>query len=83
MLDAARASDSWDARQAATDLPPFEVVLPAGRLLDPVDTPDAAVEILEGMRDIGATMVNVNFRHRSPQHYVEQLEALTVLARDV
>jgi probable F420-dependent oxidoreductase len=83
MLDAARASDSWDARQAATDLPPFEVVLPAGRLLDPVDTPDAAVEILEGMRDIGATIVNVNFRHRSPEHYVEQLEALAGLARDV
>jgi hypothetical protein len=25
----------------------------------------------------------VNFRHRSPEHYVEQLEALAVLARDV
>jgi probable F420-dependent oxidoreductase len=83
MLDAARASDTWDARQGATDLPPFEVVLPAGRLLDPVDKPDAAIEILEGMRDIGATIVNVNFRHRSPEHYVDQLEALAVLARDV
>jgi hypothetical protein len=35
------------------------------------------------MRDIGATMVNVNFRHRSPEHYLEQLEALADLARDV
>jgi probable F420-dependent oxidoreductase len=83
MLDTARAGDSWAARQEATDLPPFEVSLPAGRLLDPVDEPDAAVEILEGMREIGATIVNVSFRHRSPRHYVEQLEALAVLARAV
>jgi len=83
MLATARATDAWHARQAATDLPPFEVSLPAGRLLDPVAKPDAAVEILEGMRDIGATMVNVNFRHDSPAHYVEQLEALAELARAV
>ena len=83
MLDKARAHESWEARQAAADLPPFEVSLPAGRLLDPVDQPDVAVQILEKMRDIGATMVNVNFRHRSPGHYVEQLEALAPLARDV
>jgi probable F420-dependent oxidoreductase len=83
MLDTARASESWAARQESTDLPPFEVSLPAGRLLDPIDKPDAAVEILEGMRDIGATIVNASFRHRSPEHYVEQLEALAVLARDV
>jgi len=83
MLERARATEAWDARQSATELPPFEVVLPAGRLLDPVDRPDAAIEILGGMRDIGATMVNVNFRHRSPAHYVEQLEALAELAPDV
>jgi hypothetical protein len=35
------------------------------------------------MRDIGATMVNVNFRHRSPEHYVEQLEAMAELARPI
>jgi probable F420-dependent oxidoreductase len=83
MLDSARTTEAWHARQAATELPPFEVSLPAGRLLDPVAKPDAAVEILEGMRDIGATMVNVNFRHDSATHYVEQLEALAELARAV
>jgi probable F420-dependent oxidoreductase len=83
MLERARTTDAWDARQGAAELPPFEVVLPAGRLLDPIDKPDTAVEIIEGMRDIGATMVNVNFRHRSPEHYVEQLEALAALARDI
>jgi probable F420-dependent oxidoreductase len=83
MLERARTTDAWDARQGAAELPPFEVVLPAGRLLDPIDKPDTAVEIIEGMRDIGATMVNVNFRHRSPEHYVEQLEALAALAREI
>jgi probable F420-dependent oxidoreductase len=83
MLEGARTTDAWDARQGAAELPPFEVVLPAGRLLDPIDKPDTAVEIIEGMRDIGATMVNVNFRHRSPEHYVEQLEALAALAREI
>jgi probable F420-dependent oxidoreductase len=83
MLEPARATDAWAVRHEASDLPPFEVVLPAGRLLDPVDRPDGAVEILAGLRDIGATIVNVNFRHRSPAHYVEQLEALAELARDI
>jgi hypothetical protein len=81
MLDAARASEAWDARQDASDLPPFEVALPIGGL-DPIAEPDAAVGRLEGMRDIGATMVTANFRHRSPGHYVEQLEALAELAPD-
>ena len=62
--------------------PPFEVSLPLGGL-DPMAEPDATVGRLEGMRDIGATMVNVNFRHRSPDHYVEQLEALAELARTI
>jgi probable F420-dependent oxidoreductase len=83
MLDTARAAESWDARQGAADLPPFEVSLPAGRLLDPISKPDAAVEILAGMRDIGATIVNVSFRHESPAHYVEQLEALAAVAPGV
>jgi probable F420-dependent oxidoreductase len=80
MLDRVRATDAWDARTAASDLPPFEVVLPTGRLLDPVGDPQAATDALAALRDIGATMVNVNFRHRSPEHYVEQLESLAELA---
>jgi probable F420-dependent oxidoreductase len=83
MLDRARDSASWDVRQSASELPPFEVVLPSGKLLDPGGEPQAAIDVLVALRDIGATMVNVNFRHRSPEHYVEQLEALAELARDV
>jgi probable F420-dependent oxidoreductase len=83
MLDVARATDAWDARQGAADLPRFEVVLPSGKLLDPVGDSDTAVSVLTSLRDIGATMVNVTFHHQSPAHYVEQLEALADLARDV
>ena len=46
-------------------------------------SPTTATDVLVALRDIGATMVNVNFRHRSPEHYLEQLEALAELARDV
>ena len=83
MLDRARESESWDVRQSAADLPPFEVSLPSGKLLDPVDEPRPRPTCSSALRDIGATMVNVNFRHRSPEHYLEQLEALAELARAV
>jgi len=83
MLERARATEAWDARQAAADLPPFEVSLPSGKLLDPVGEPETATSVLVALRDIGATMVNVNFRHRSPEHYVEQLEALAELTRTI
>jgi alkanesulfonate monooxygenase SsuD/methylene tetrahydromethanopterin reductase-like flavin-dependent oxidoreductase (luciferase family) len=82
LLEQARATEAWDVRQSADALPPFEVVLPVGGL-DPMAEPDAAVGRLVAMRDIGATMVNVNFRHRSPEHYVEQLEAMAELAGNV
>ena len=83
MLDRARESESWDVRQSAADLPPFEVSLPVGQVLDPVVIPTPRPACSSRLRDIGATMVNVNFRHRSPEHYLEQLEALAELARDI
>ena len=83
LLERVRSTDGWARRQEATDLPPFEVVLPVGRLLDPLDDPDAAQQALRAQAGIGATMVNVGFRHRSPQHYVEQLEALVPIAEAV
>ena len=82
-LERASSTESWARRREATDLPPFEVVLPVGRLLDPVDDPDGARRALEARAGIGATMVNVSFRHSSPQHYLEQLEALVPIAEAV
>jgi probable F420-dependent oxidoreductase len=83
MLERARATDAWARRHEAIDLPPFEVVLPSGRLLAPVEEPDAARETLRDLGALGATMVNVSFRHRSPQHYIEQLEAMAEIATEV
>jgi probable F420-dependent oxidoreductase len=83
MLERARATDAWAQRQEASELPPFEIVLPAGRLLDPVGDPAAAQDALAALAGIGATMVNVSFRSRSPEHYVEQLEAMAPIAAAV
>jgi len=54
---------------------PFEVVLTPDRLLDvTVDGERAALQDLVGRyRDAGATMMNLRFRHRSLDHYLEQL----------
>lgn len=81
MLEVARDTEAWDQRQQSTDLPSFEVVLPAGRLLAPVEEPDKALASLRALSEIGATMANVSFRAESPAHYVEQLDALVELAR--
>ena len=71
LLQAASATDAW-ARRAA----PLDVVLQPAPPLDPVDEPGQTEEILDTHRRAGATAVALRFRHRSPDHYVEQLEAL-------
>ena len=53
LLERVRSTDTWARRQEATDLPPFEVVLPVGRLLDPLDDPDAATGAADPARDRG------------------------------
>lgn len=57
----------------------FEVVLPAGRPLDPSGDPETARTRMDGVRDAGATIVSVQLRARSVEHYCEQLEALAEL----
>ena len=83
MLTRARATEAWDARQAATDLPPFEVVMGPGRLLAPVERPEQAAETLVALAAAGATMTNLTFRHESPAHYIEQLEAMAAIAEGI
>ncbi len=80
MLGRARATEAWNTRQAATDLPPFEVVMGPGRLLAPVERPEQAAETLASLAAAGATMTNITFRHESPAHYIEQLEAMATIA---
>jgi hypothetical protein len=80
MLERARDTEAWERRQASTDLPPFDVVMATGRLLAPDDEPEAAAAALAKLEAAGATMVNLGFRHHSPQHYIEQLEAMAEIA---
>lgn len=70
MLDAAPLPDD------------FEVVLGAGRPLDPIGEPDRTRRAVERTRAAGATLVNVHIAAASADHYVEQLEALARLEED-
>lgn len=58
----------------------FEVVLSAGRPLDPSGDPDGASEALRKVSAAGATLVSVSLTAESAGHYVEQLEALAAIA---
>lgn len=61
----------------------FEVVLPAGRALDPSGNPAATGVALAQVREVGATLVGARLRARSADHYCEQLEALAGIAADI
>lgn len=62
------------------DLPErFEVVLGPARPLDPQASPDRAVEAVERMRDVGATLVEVRLQADSIDHYLEQMQAMREL----
>jgi len=54
----------------------FDVVLPAGRPLDPLGDAAAVRERLERVTDAGATIVSAGIRASSASEYCEQLEAL-------
>ncbi|MGH3636809.1 LLM class F420-dependent oxidoreductase [Mycobacterium sp.] len=58
----------------------FEVVLPAGRVLDPIGEPDDTTRRLRATVRAGATIVNCAVRAESASHYCEQLATLRALA---
>jgi len=61
----------------------FEVVLGAGRPLDPAGDPDRARRALARTRDAGATVATVHLTSTSAAHYVEQVEALATVAAEI
>jgi probable F420-dependent oxidoreductase len=66
---------------AAAEVPDgFDVVLSAGRALDPLGNPDRVRHALDRPRETGATTVNVALAADSVGHYCEQLHALAELA---
>lgn len=58
----------------------FEVVLGAGRPVDPIGDPDRTRRALDRTVAAGATVVNVHVTATSADHYVDQLAALADLA---
>jgi probable F420-dependent oxidoreductase len=58
----------------------IDVVIANERALDPLAEPDRVREQLQRFTDLGATHLNARFVHHSPEHYVEQLEALKTVA---
>jgi probable F420-dependent oxidoreductase len=77
MLTRVRETPAWTDRPA--DAPPFAVVLQPEQPLDPAGEAGAATAAVAELVDAGATIVNARVRHRSPAHYIEQLEALRAL----
>ena len=55
----------------------FDLVLAPEPPLDPVGKPDETGDIVRKYAALGATKLNLRFHHDSPNHYVEQLEAMT------
>jgi probable F420-dependent oxidoreductase len=71
MVAGARETEAWAARSE-----PLEIVLSAGRQLDPLAEPDGAAAALRSLFAAGATKVSVRLRADSAAHYIEQLERL-------
>ena len=57
----------------------FDVILPPTAMLEPIDEPDRALEIVAETASFGATIVSCAFRHRSLAHYLENLEAIAAV----
>jgi probable F420-dependent oxidoreductase len=63
--------------------PGFEVVLPPEHPIDPLGQPTKTMDTLAAIAAGGATIFAARFIHHSLRHYLEQLEALTELHRDM
>lgn len=74
-----RRADLVDILDAVERPDGFPVVLYTPRPIDPQGDPDGARRSLDEAFAAGATLVNVTLQSSSPQHYVEQLEALRAL----
>ena len=69
MLEWGRARPEWERRDR-----PFDVMLSAA--VDPLGDADRMERVLERARNAGLTHLAVALAAESPNHYVEQLEAL-------
>jgi probable F420-dependent oxidoreductase len=74
------AGDELAALLQRVELPPgFDVVLSAGRPMDPIGDPDGARRALARAESLGATITGTSISATSAEHYCEQLDALREL----
>ncbi|HXQ44494.1 MAG TPA: TIGR03619 family F420-dependent LLM class oxidoreductase [Acidimicrobiales bacterium] len=78
MLAAAPVVSALADRQGA-----FDVILAPEPALDPVGDPVAAAATVRAYAELGATGLSLRFRHRSRDHYMEQLAAMAQVTADV
>jgi probable F420-dependent oxidoreductase len=71
LLERARDTEAWNRRSADLD-----VVLQPPQPIDPAADPDGSRATVQELVDAGATRITLRFVHRSPTHYIEQLEAM-------
>ena len=62
---------------------PLDLVLAPEPLVDPVGDRAGTAEFLRSYADVGATGLSMRFRHDSRSHYVEQMEALVEILREI
>jgi probable F420-dependent oxidoreductase len=74
LLAAAADTPAWTARTA-----PLEVIVQPTPPLDPAGDADGTRERVQRLADAGVTGMAVRFVHHSPDHYCEQLAALSEL----
>ena len=61
----------------------FEVVLSAGRPVDPLGDPEGTAARIRRVRTAGATLVSTAVHATSVDHYCEQLEALAAIGEEI
>jgi probable F420-dependent oxidoreductase len=61
----------------------FDVILAPEPALDPVGDPEGAAATVRSYAGIGATGLSLRFRHRSRDHFIEQLAAMALVTADV
>jgi probable F420-dependent oxidoreductase len=77
LLTAAPTAQALAGRQGH-----FEVILAPEPVLDPVRDPAGARRCVQTYAEIGATGLNLRFKHRSRSQYLEQLAALADVASE-
>lgn len=76
MLDRASHTAAWSARER-----PLTVVLQnLAAPVDPADAPEQTSVVARELIEAGATTLMMRFVHHSVEHYLEQLEAMAVIA---